>query len=162
MEAVFSTSLFILLFIFTEQITARKDVCPPWFVQDNKSTTGCSCGNAYANGAIVCGSDSPLLHFGFCMTYNSANETTEYGPCPFIARYNSNTASFSDVWYLQLPSNASLLNEFMCGPLNREVHCVRSVKMAMVLHCTRTLWSAVSAGDMVMDGSCTISWNCFQ
>ena len=155
MEAVFSTSLFILLFIFTEQTTARKDVCPPWFVQDNKSATGCSC--HHANGAIVCDSDFPLLHFAFCMTYNSANETTEYGPCPYIGQYNSNTASFSGVRYLQLPSNASLLNEFVCGPLNREVHCVEGVRMAMALHCTHTLWNAVSAGDMVMDGSCTIS-----
>ena len=24
--------------------------------------------------------------------------------------------------------------------------------MAMALHCTHTLWNAVSAGDMVMDG----------
>ena len=30
--------------------------------------------------------------------------------------------------------------------------------MAMALHYTHTLWNAVSAGDMVMDGSCTISF----
>ena len=30
---------------------------------------------------------------------------------------------------------------------------------AMALHYTHTLWSAVSAGGMVMDGSCTFSWN---
>ena len=29
--------------------------------------------------------------------------------------------------------------------------------MVMALHYTHTLCSAVSAGDMVMDGSCTIS-----
>ena len=34
--------------------------------------------------------------------------------------------------------------------------------MASVLHYTHTLWSAVSAGDMVMDGPCTISLNFFQ
>ena len=34
--------------------------------------------------------------------------------------------------------------------------------MAMVLHYTHTLWNAVSAGDMGMDGSCTTSWNSFQ
>ena len=43
-----------------------------------------------------------------------------------------------------------------------KVNCVESVKMAMALHYTHTLWNAVSAGDMVMDGSCTISWNSFQ
>ena len=34
--------------------------------------------------------------------------------------------------------------------------------MAMVLDYTHTLWNAVSAGDMVTDGSCTIFWNSSQ
>ena len=34
--------------------------------------------------------------------------------------------------------------------------------MAMALHYIHTLWNAVSAEDMVMDGSCTISWNSSQ
>ena len=29
--------------------------------------------------------------------------------------------------------------------------------MTMALHYTHTLWNAVGVGDMVMDGSCTIS-----
>ena len=42
----------------------------------------------------------------------------------------------------------------MCGPINEKVNCGESVKMTMALHYTRiyTLWNAVSAGDMVMDG----------
>ena len=36
---------------------------------------------------------------------------------------------------------------------------MEGVKMVMELHYTNTLWNAASAGDMVMDGSCTISWN---
>ena len=39
----------------------------------------------------------------------------------------------------------------MCGPLNREGTLCE--KMDTVLHCTHTLWNAVSAGGMVMDGS---------
>ena len=31
--------------------------------------------------------------------------------------------------------------------------------MATALHYTHTLWNAVSAGDMVMDGDYTIFWN---
>ena len=84
----------------------------------------------------------------------------EFGACPYIAHYN--TTRFHGLSYIQLPSNLSLLDEFMCGPLNENVNCVGSVKMAMALHYTHTLWNAVSAGDMVMDGSCTISWNCSQ
>ena len=52
------------------------------------------------------------------MTYNSAIGSTECGRCPYIAHYNT-TSSDSDL-YIQLPDNVSLLNQFMCGPLNRE------------------------------------------
>ena len=104
---------FILLFL--NQTAARQDVCPPWFIPDNRSSTGCSC---LSTSGITCGSDTPLLHFGYCMTYNSSTGTTQYGPCPYIARYD--TTIVADVFYIHLPENASLLNEFMCGPLNRE------------------------------------------
>ena len=107
----------IFLFSFTEQATSQQDVCPPWFTPDNRSSTGCSCQPVVSK--VYCGSDFPLLHLGFCMTYNSTCKTTEFGPCPYVGHYNF-TTTFNDVWYLKLPSNASLLNDFMCGPLNRE------------------------------------------
>ena len=49
------------------------------------------------------------------MTYSNQTGVTEFGPCPYIAHCNT-TYHF----HIQLPSNVSLLNEFMCGPLNRE------------------------------------------
>ena len=94
----------------------RPAVCPPWFILDNTSSTGCSCYKHISN--VYCGLDIPLLRFGFCMTYNNTSGITEFGACPYIAHYN--TSNFDDFWYIQLPSNVSLLNEFMCGPLNRE------------------------------------------
>ena len=151
--------LLILLYSFTEQTTAQQDVCPSWFVHDNKSSTGCSCHSSYTE--VTCGIDFPLLHLGYCMTYNSKTGITEYGPCPYIAHYNI-TTSFDQMLYIQLPSNTSLLNEFMCGPLIEKARYVEIVKMATALHYTHTLWNVVSAGDMGMDGSCTISWNSSQ
>ena len=110
--------LLILQFSFMklEQITAQQDVCPPWFVPDNRSNTGCSCRKSYDE--VVCGSHSALLKLGFCMTYNCTTKTAEYGPCPYITHYK--TISKDYIFYIQLPQNVSLLNEFMCGPLNRE------------------------------------------
>ena len=108
--------LLILLFSFPEQTTAQRDVCPPWFIPDNTSSTGCTC-HQY-DTKVNCGPDFPLLHFGFCMTYNNKTGNTEFGACPYIAHYN--TTQFGHIFYIQLPSNLSLLNEFMCGPLNRE------------------------------------------
>ena len=55
------------------------------------------------------------------MTYDNATGATEYGPCPYIAHYNTTTISVDPhAYYIKLPSNVSSLNEFMCGPLNRE------------------------------------------
>ena len=103
--------LFIFLFTLTEQTIAQQDICPPWFVPDNRSSTGCSCHSLYPN--VLCGSDYPLLHLGNCMTYNNETKVTAVGPCPYIAHYN--TTFVDQVLYIQLPRNMS-----MCGPLNRE------------------------------------------
>ena len=103
----------VFLFSFTEQTIAQRDVCPPWFIADNTSITGCSC-HKYVS-KVNCGPDFPLLRFGFCMTYSNKTGVTEFGPCPYIAHYNT-----THHFHIQLPSNLSLLNEFMCGPLNRE------------------------------------------
>ena len=95
--------LLILLLCFTEQTTAQRDVCPPWFILDNTSSTGCSC---HPEGSKVsCDPDFALLHFGFCMTYNNETGATEYGACPYIAHYN--TTSLEGMPRIQLPSNAS-------------------------------------------------------
>ena len=118
--------LLIFLFCFTEQTLSQRDVCPPWFVRDSKSSTGCSC-HFDPRRKIECGSDFPLLHLGYCMTYNSENGATEYGPCPYITNYKSITL-VDGIFFIQLPSNVSLLNEFMCGPLNREDTLCRKCK----------------------------------
>ena len=110
-------SVLIFLFSFPQQTIAQRDVCPPWFIPDNTSSTGCSCYKYVSK--VSCGPDFPSLPFGFCMTYNNTTGATEFGACPYIAHYNT-TIHFYDVFFIQMPSNVSLLNEFMCGPLNRE------------------------------------------
>ena len=107
----------IFLFSFQQQIIAQRDVCPPGFIVDNTSSTGCSCLKHVSK--VSCGHDFSLLAFGFCMTYNNTTGVTEFGDCPYIAHYNT-TTTLGDVLFIQMPSNVSLLNEFMCGPLNRE------------------------------------------
>ena len=99
-----------------EPIIAQQDVCPPWFIPDNTSSIGCSCYSSYDE--LRCGPRSTLLKLGFCMTHNNTTETAEYGPCPYITHYKMTSVDY--VLYIQLPQNVSLLNEFMCGPLNRE------------------------------------------
>ena len=109
----------LLVFSFTEQTAAQCDVCPPWFIPDNgTSKTGRSCYNYGRDVKCVLNSDSPFLQLGNCMTYNNATNTTEYGACPYIAHYN--ITYMDNGFYIQMPSNVSALNEFMCGPLNRK------------------------------------------
>ena len=100
----------IYLFSFAVQTTAQQDVCPPWFIPDNRCITGCSC-HQYVS-KVICGPDFPLLRFGFCMTYNNITGATEFGACLYIAHYD--TTRFDGFTCIQLPSNVSLLNEFMC------------------------------------------------
>ena len=164
MTAEFSPfGMLIFLFSFTEQTIAQRDLWALWFIPDNTSITGCSC----QKYNFIWSQDFPLLQFGYCIwpTTIQLELLYVYGACPYIAHYN-NTALSTVVSYsfqIQLPYNASLLNEFIW-----RVHvwatkskCAESVKVAMALHYTHTLWNAVSARNVVMDGSCTISisWN---
>ena len=107
--------LLILLSSFMKQTTAHAG-CHPWFIPDNRSNPESSCRESPTS--ITCGKNSPLLQFGYCATYDIASGETNHGPCPYIAHYNTTTINY--FFYIQLPDNVSLLNEFMCGPLNRE------------------------------------------
>ena len=93
-----SFGVLICLIGFTEQTIAQQDICPPWFIPDNTSCTGCSC--YHQDAKVYCGPDFPNLHFGFCMTYSNTTGFTAYGACPYIAHY-SNLADYS--FYNQLP-----------------------------------------------------------
>jgi len=110
-------SLFLVVWLSSGMLTsAQKDVCPPWFTPDNKSSTGCSCNEGARGGhEFKCHSNSISLQFGYCMTYNNLNGLSEFGKCPYITHYITDKFHF-----IQLPDNVSKLNEFMCGPLNRE------------------------------------------
>ena len=108
------TYTLIPLFSFMILTTAQKEVCPPWFVPDNRTSTGCSCHHKERT-EVNCNSTSTSLNFGYCMTYNSSYGLNELGKCPFIAHYITDNTH-----RIPLPDNVSELNEYMCGPLNRE------------------------------------------
>ena len=95
--------------------TAQRDVCPHCSEPDSSSHFG-----SYPFLEHISG--HPILKLGDCMTYNSTTKFAEYqhGHCPYIAHYTTTTNDSTNVLYIRLPDNVSLLNEFMCGPLNRE------------------------------------------
>ena len=92
--------LLMLLFCFSEQTTAEWDICPPWFIPDNTSITGCSCHHYSTN--VMCGPDFPFLYLGSCMTYNNTSGATVFGTCSYIRHYNIIDLIISGIYSCQV------------------------------------------------------------
>ena len=90
--------------------------CPTWFVPvNNNDTINCKCGDSL-NGTVLCdkNSNTSMLRFQMCMTYNEENNSTVVAGCP----YHYHKPDIKEL-YVTLPQNVCDLNEFMCGGLNR-------------------------------------------
>ena len=77
----------------------------------------------HGNG-LQCDDNGVLLKLGHCLTYNDSENTVTLGLCPYfdVRQYNITDAVVdnSSSTFIRLPNNISELNNFMCGPLNRE------------------------------------------
>lgn len=101
--------------------------CPTWFRPVNgnvsKRLERCECGSSLEDlgemPIIMCHETTKqvALHLGYCMTYNDSTPDTEavVATCP----YSYPRVNITGL-YMYLPSNASELNNFTCGELNRE------------------------------------------
>ena len=71
----------------------------------------------YSCYQIMCSKDELLLAFGCCVTYSEDTRLLSVTECLNIQStgYNVSTPG-----YILLPRNLSLLNDYMCGPLNRK------------------------------------------
>ena len=149
--------LIILLCSYTQQATTvQQSVCPPWFVHDNRSSTGCSC---YNDASVHC--DSHIVGHWKWILYDLWQCKWSYWIQTLSIHCTTTNPGIRHVWYIKLPRNVSSLTEFMCGPLNREGLLCGKCKdgygtalYSYTLKCSKC-WG------MVMDGSCTISWNFF-
>ena len=113
------------------------------FSQSNH-TGDCKCGAQIA-AVVKCNehSNQSMVRLGFCMTYSNSTDVQVVGGCP----YNSYKADFQEL-YVKLPQNISLLNEFMCGRLDRTgtlcSHCKEGLGIPVfsyTLHCLPCLES---------------------
>ena len=102
------------------QHMAMDTACPPWFALQNTSGTDhhprCICINS-TDVSVKCDqlAQRSYLLLGYCMTHDDSSGNT------FLGRsliYNHQKPT--DHLYLELPTNISHLNDFMCGPLNRK------------------------------------------
>lgn len=96
--------------------------CPPWFLPSKRpphnplGSAQCYCADTLKS--IVQCDDSNLtsyLSLTHCMTYDESSPEVLVGACPYI----NFPPNVQGVW-IPLPSNVSLVNEYMCKPLNRE------------------------------------------
>lgn len=93
----------------------RLGECRPWFV---KFGDKCRCGDTL-KGKVSCREIPPAVDIliGYCMTVDETTNSTVAGQCPYSYIRNNDA-----LLLLRLPSdlNISQLNEFMCGPVNRQ------------------------------------------
>ena len=65
-------------------------------------------------GPLQCSQGGLLLYYEYCATFNEEIKLFSIFNCPYFQWYRSGYHQ------MQLPQNLSLLNDFMCGPLNRK------------------------------------------
>ena len=107
-----------------EELSASShDQCPPWSYY-NSDYQQCECyDNVVENRAagllyiVRCAKGKTSLGYNYCMTYNEESGILSAGYCPyFILR----GYKVSEPGLIDLPTNISELNEYMCGPMNRK------------------------------------------
>ena len=90
--------------------------CPPWFFY-NTATNTCECYSSPKTDHIIkCTEKSALLKLGYCMTYEEGNGF-HVGVCTNVEVDSLNVTTDN---YVRLPNNISDLNDYMCGPMNRQ------------------------------------------
>ena len=98
-----------------EEIQDDQTDCPPWFFY-NSTTKTCECYSSPSTDHIVrCTKKEAIIKLGYCMTYEEGSGFY-VNPCDNIV---SSIKTAKDN-YIRLPNNVSDLNDYMCGPMNRQ------------------------------------------
>ena len=121
MKSTFGILCTLLISLMTYFGHARENVqddqieCPPWFFY-NTATKRCECySNPTIDNIVQCTEKEALLKLGYCMTYEERNGFYVNLCDSMISSLNITKDN-----YIRLPSNISDLNDYMCGPMNRQ------------------------------------------
>ena len=85
---------------------------------DNDTLPGILC-QSFFSDTIKCRNKEVLLRLGYCATYEKG-EGVYISKCQPYYQLKGHTVSISEPGYIELPYNISELNDYMCGPMNRE------------------------------------------
>ena len=132
---LYSTSFLLLL----TTISAHS-FCPPGFIENSTqgnstSVYSCVCGQNL-DGIIDCDEASGVarLAIGYCMSFDSANNSTSVGRCPFNNNYTL-TELGTVALYVTLPEDVLDLSDFLCGQYNRNnflcIYCKPHTRSSM-------------------------------
>ena len=101
--------------------------CPTWFMFNNK-TEKCLCHGVAEQ--IICDKDFHTVRLvnGMCTTFDNDTGKTVVGRCPYNMLFSRKHVYILENGYIKLPENISDLNQFMCGPWNREGHLCHKCK----------------------------------
>ena len=90
--------------------------CPLWFFY-NSTTKQCECYNIYPE-IVTCTRQRAFLHYNNYMTYSEEKGLFISTSCYYDASGLNRSAS--QPGFIELPSNISELNDYMCGSANRK------------------------------------------
>ena len=123
----------LVIFLSSDYIEATSVVdgeyegsCPTWYVFNN-ATDRCLC-HGFKDW-VICNEEDQRVRLadGLCTTFDNETGDTDVGMCPYMV-FNRQHEKLLESGYLVLPENISDLNEFMCGPLNREGYLCHKCK----------------------------------
>ena len=118
--------------------------CPPWSYFDDVKQT---CNHDIYSAMSIFDGDT-YIRTGYCVTYNNGSGIVSFTPCPYFLSDRFRGIEKYHVWYIQLPDNISMLNDFMCGPLNRQGRVCGECKDGFGL-------AVMSSGSKLQCSNCT-------
>ena len=104
------------LYLSSKEQLADSVQCPLWFFY-NSTTKQCECYNIYPE-TVTCTKQRAFLHYNNYMTYSE--EKGLFISNSYYYDASGLNRSASQPGFIELPSNISELNDYMCGSANRK------------------------------------------
>jgi hypothetical protein len=124
--------------------------CPTWYRGDGDSSE-CVCGDAL-DGKVKClRNEQVSLAVGNCMTSTETSGEAVVGLCPYLIL----GASLVDDFYTTLPKNASELDDFVCGGVNRTGLLCSRCREGLSLAAMSYQRQCIACGDNLAGGIAT-------
>ena len=136
----------------------------PTYLYYNSQSNDCEC---IPYHAVDCSEETATLLLGFCTTYEESTTLLSLSPCPYYVTTGYNMSEF-DPGTILLPKNLSMLNDYMCTPMNRKgrvcSECIEGFGPAVMSpgyripcsRCTSTNWHVVPVYLLLEFGPVTV------